>query len=219
MKAVDSPNVMRFTEAGQLEHNGTIYPFIIGEYVSERSMAAWLEADEWPDEKQALLATAGCLRGLAAVHAVDVVHRDVKPGNIALRGDDWATPVLLDLGLVRNLLGETITIYPAALGTVPFMAPEQLRGEPAVRRSDVFAAGVMLFYMLTKRHPFLEENEQVAIEVFEERIRDDDRPNWEAAGLDGDVREILSLMLRSNAYERPRAAPAAEIVESIVADR
>lgn len=220
MEAVDSPYVMGFTEAGELTYGGTAYPFIIGEYVPGKSIGAHIEDDSWPTEVQALGVILGSLRGLAALHDRDLVHRDFKPGNIALRNDDWEKPVLIDLGLVRDLLGDTITVYPAVLGTVPFMAPEQLRKEPAVRRSDVFAAGVTLFYLLTRQHPFLDPGEHVvAIEVFEERINDDDRPRWADVEIADDVTEVLGRMLCPNPYERPRASLAAEVFESILADR
>lgn len=221
MEAVDSPHVMGFTEAGKLAHGGTNYPFIIGEYVSGRAIGVRLEADEWPDEKQSLAAIIGALRGIAAIHAKEIVHRDVKPGNIALRDDDWSKSVILDLGLVRDMLGDSITVYPSLLGTIPFMAPEQLRKEPAVRRSDVFAAGVTLFLMLTKQHPFLDTGEQsVAIEVLEERVSDSDRPRWaEVSGVADDVREILERMLRPNAYERPRAGATADVLQTVLDSR
>jgi len=220
MQAVDSPNVMGFTEDGKLEHDGAVYPFIVGEYVDGQSIGARLDAGEWPDESQALAAVAGSLRGLAALHEVDYVHRDYKPSNVALRDNDWDRPVLLDMGLVRDLLGDTITVYPAVLGTVPFMASEQLRREPAVRRSDVFAAGVTLYFLLTREHPFLDQGEPaVAIEVLEERINDSDWLRWNEVSVKDDVREVLKPMLRPNAYQRPRAAPAAEVIQSILEAR
>jgi serine/threonine protein kinase len=123
MRAVHSPRVMRFTEAGGLTHLGAQYPWIIGEYVPGGSIASRLVADDWPDEKQALAATIGALDGLAAIHRQEIVHRDIKPGNIALRDSNWTDPVILDLGLVRDMLGDSITVYPDLLGTVPFMAP------------------------------------------------------------------------------------------------
>jgi serine/threonine protein kinase len=122
-------------------HFGAEYPFIIGEYVPGGSIGSRIDAGDWPDEKEALAATIGALDGLAAIHAREIVHRDIKPGNVALRGSDWTDPVILDLGLVRDLLGTSITVYPNLLGTIEFMAPEQLRRERTVRRSDVFRCG------------------------------------------------------------------------------
>jgi serine/threonine protein kinase len=221
MRAVSHPRVMRFSEAGTIIHDGASYAYIIGEYVPGRSIANRIDAGDWPSETEAIAAVAGALRGLSAIHAAEVVHRDIKPGNIALRNDDWADPVILDLGLVRDMLGTSITVYPDLLGTVPFMAPEQLRKERAVRRSDVFAAGITLFILLTHEHPFFDPGEQaVAIEVLEERARDDDRPRWDrVSGISDDVREILETMLRADAFERPRAEAAAQVLESLLQDR
>lgn len=220
MQAVNDPHVMQFTEAGSLDHSGTVHPFIIGEYVPGASVGSRIENREWPTEQEALAATIGVLRGLTAIHEQEIVHRDVKPGNIALRNDDWTDAVILDLGLVRDMLGDSITVYPSLLGTVPFMAPEQLRRERAVRRSDVFAVGVTLFVLLTQGHPFLDPGEQaVPIEVLEERVSDDDRPRWNASGIADDVRELLERMLHPEAFRRPRADASADALQSILDDR
>jgi serine/threonine protein kinase len=217
MKAVQSPFVMGFTEAGVLEHGGVGYPFIIGEYVPGRSIGRRVLEGDWPTESEALATGVGMLRGLAAIHEVEKVHRDVKPGNLAIRDDDWSKPVILDLGLVRDMLGDSLTAYPDLMGTVPYMSPEQLRKEKAVKRSDVFSAGVTLYLLLTEgKHPFIAEGETVAIEVLEERIRDDDWPKWEEAdGMGEGVREVIELLLRPDAFRRPRADAAADALESV----
>ncbi|HWA52907.1 MAG TPA: serine/threonine-protein kinase [Solirubrobacterales bacterium] len=220
MQAVDNPYVMGFTEAGTLDHNGSSYPFLIGEYVPGKSVAQRVEDGDWPDEKEALALAVGALRGLSAIHEVETVHRDIKPGNLALRDDDWSRPVILDLGLVRDLVGDSITAYPDLLGTIPFMSPEQLRREKAVKRSDVFGVGVTLFLLLTKgRHPFIAQGENIALEVLEERMRDGDWPKWEDVnGIDSDVIEVLSLILRPDAFRRPRAGAAADALEALQGD-
>ena len=94
------------------------------------------------------------LGAVEAMHAAGTVHRDIKPENIALRGGEVGDPVLLDLGLARLLDAETMTLYPAPMGTCPFMAPEQVRLERASKQADVWALGVVLYIMLTGRHPF-----------------------------------------------------------------
>ena len=86
-----------------------------------------------------------------------MVHRDIKPGNIALRDGDWSRPVLLDLGLARSADEATITVYPAAVGTAWYMAPEQLEGRRARKAADLFAVGVDRARGPGRRHPFYDD--------------------------------------------------------------
>ena len=96
---------------------------------------------------------------LAVAHAAQIVHRDIKPDNVMVRPDGYVK--LLDFGLAR-VQPEMATIsQPAAtteagllLGTVAYMAPEQARGEMVTQEADVFALGVMLYELVTGRHPF-----------------------------------------------------------------
>ena len=96
---------------------------------------------------------------LAVAHAAQIVHRDIKPDNVMVRPDGYVK--LLDFGLAR-VQPEMATIgQPAAtteagllLGTVAYMAPEQARGEMVTQEADVFSLGVMLYELVTGRHPF-----------------------------------------------------------------
>jgi serine/threonine protein kinase/tetratricopeptide (TPR) repeat protein len=101
--------------------------------------------------------------GLAVAHAAQIVHRDIKPDNVMVRPDGYVK--LLDFGLARvqpdAFGGSTIAAVTAArteagliLGTIGYMAPEQARGEPVSAEADVFSLGVLLYELMTGRHPF-----------------------------------------------------------------
>ena len=124
------------------------------EYIEGHDVLARIKAGDWPTEPEVLAFAVGLFEGLAALHAVGAVHRDLKPANIALRHSGWDEPVILDLGLAKLLDESTITSYPAVLGTLPYMAPEQLRGDRARKAADLWAVGIVLHLLLAQEHPF-----------------------------------------------------------------
>ncbi|HEV8253622.1 MAG TPA: protein kinase [Vicinamibacteria bacterium] len=112
-------------------------------------------------EAEILRLGAQMAEGLAAAHREGVVHRDLKPANIRLTADGRLK--LLDFGLaalhrppVAESAASTTTQTQAIAGTVPYMAPEQLRGQTTDARTDIYAAGAVLYEMATGRRPFAE---------------------------------------------------------------
>jgi serine/threonine protein kinase len=102
----------------------------------------------------------GYLRQLAAaldaLHAIGVLHRDVKPGNVLLRED--GSLAFIDFGLARQLgLESDITSEGAIFGTPHYMSPEQGHGSPVDERSDLYSLGVVLYEMLTGDKPYVGE--------------------------------------------------------------
>jgi tRNA A-37 threonylcarbamoyl transferase component Bud32/tetratricopeptide (TPR) repeat protein len=89
--------------------------------------------------------------GLAFAHAADIVHRDLKPANIHLLGNGQVK--IMDFGLAR-LGGSEMTRAGSVMGTPHYMSPEQVRGERADSRSDIFSLGCVFYELLTYRKPF-----------------------------------------------------------------
>lgn len=91
------------------------------------------------------------VKGMAALHRLNIIHRDIKPGNVHLGNDEKLR--ILDLGVALNH-GAIHEASAGAPGTPSFMAPEVLAGNPADVRSDLYAAGVTLYHLLTRKYPY-----------------------------------------------------------------
>ncbi|MGH9662401.1 MAG: protein kinase domain-containing protein, partial [Bryobacteraceae bacterium] len=133
--------------------------FLVLEYIAGVSLSEKLASGALMEKELAGLATQLAL-GLAAAHEQGIVHRDLKPGNLRVTPDGRLK--ILDFGLAtlvrpsNNDAASTVglTEGPAVAGTLPYMAPEQLRGESADPRSDLHAAGAVLYEMSTGRRAF-----------------------------------------------------------------
>ena len=158
--ALSHPNIVAIYDIGS--EQGQTY--VVMELLEGQTLGACLKTSTL-DWRSALDIAMAAANGLAAAHAKGIVHRDVKPENIFLTG---TAIKLLDFGLARrdnqgivveSSSGRTATLpletQPGVLlGTVSYMSPEQVRGQQADARSDVFAFGCVLYEMLTGRRPF-----------------------------------------------------------------
>jgi eukaryotic-like serine/threonine-protein kinase len=132
--------------------------FLVTEYVPGVTLDARLALSSLP-ESEALQLGIQLASGLEAAHAHSIAHRDLKPGNLRLTPDGRLK--ILDFGLAQLLphpseggATETISKLQEISGTLPYMAPEQLRGEMADVRTDIWAAGAVLYEMVTGSRPF-----------------------------------------------------------------
>ena len=112
-----------------------------------------------PEQAVALIAQVG--NGLDAIHAAGLVHRDVKPANVLLSGDDGADHAYItDFGVARNVATQSgLTQTGRFVGTLDYVAPEQISGGAIDARVDVYALGCLLFKLLTGEVPFPRDGE------------------------------------------------------------
>jgi serine/threonine protein kinase len=145
---VEHPNLAPVLEAG--EADGQLYLAV--RYVDGPSLAErLLTGGPLPTDELVRLGSDVCA-GLDALHGQGIVHRDVKPGNILLDTD--GTAVLGDFGLAKHRAWTVLTGTGQVLGTLGYLAPELIRGEPASPRSDLYALGCVLYQCLAGALPF-----------------------------------------------------------------
>lgn len=143
------PHIVTIHEIG--EAGGT--PFIATEWLEGMPLDQWLAAVR-PPPQVVLQALVGVGAALDMAHAKGVVHRDIKPSNIMMAAGRGG--VLTDFGIAR-LLQQATQTTTGVMGTPTYMAPEQLKGEPASAATDMYALGVLLYEVLAGRPPFQAE--------------------------------------------------------------
>jgi serine/threonine-protein kinase len=143
-RRVTHHNVARTFELG----NADGVMFCTMELVEGESLTARLRRERKLSVADAVTITTAVCEGLAAAHARDVIHRDIKPDNVLLSEDGRV--VVADFGVAAVGVGERAELS----GTPAYMAPEQARGEPPTPAADVYAVGLVLYEMLTGRRAF-----------------------------------------------------------------
>ena len=126
--------------------------FLAMEYVPGQTLRALMRERGWFTWQEALGIMDPILAGLAAAHQAGIVHRDVKPENVLITPDGRVKVV--DFGLARASAAVGNTRAGQIIGSVAYIAPEQVTGAVTDARTDVYSAGVMLFEMLTGRQPY-----------------------------------------------------------------
>ncbi len=157
---LDHPNIITVTDFGRTAEGSL---FLAMEFLAGTSLSAAIAAGPLPLDR-ALAIERQILRALDHAHAAGVVHRDLKPENIMLVERDGQIDVvkILDFGIAKvtepQSGGQALTQAGVIFGTPEYLSPEQALGEAVDARADVYAAGVILFEMLTGRRPFESED-------------------------------------------------------------
>jgi serine/threonine protein kinase/tetratricopeptide (TPR) repeat protein len=152
--SLNHPNIVTIYETGVVDDDR----YIAMELVEGSTLRA-VAAQGLPLSRAIAIAKQ-IAEALAVAHAAQIIHRDIKPDNVMVRPDGYVK--LLDFGLARAQLDPIgaastgpVTGPGLVLGTIAYMAPEQARGENVGPEADVFALGVLLYELVTGRHPFM----------------------------------------------------------------
>ena len=191
-------NILAIHEIGESEHG----PYLVTEFVDGDTVRSLLAEGPLPVRRAVDLATQAA-EGIGHAHAAGIAHRDVKPENLIVRRDGVVK--ILDFGLARLFRpGDTggdfaRTATGMILGTAGYLSPEQLRGEKADGRSDVFALGVVLYEMVTGSNPYQRTN---PVDTFNAILREDP-PTLNAAGdAGGELARIVERALARKPEDR-----------------
>src|SRR5882724_3308790 len=156
---LDNPNICSIYEVGEEDGRS----FIVMQYLEGETLDVRIKRKPL-DLSETLSIAIQVADALAEAHAHAIIHRDIKPSNIIITRRGQAK--VMDFGLARSIgplesEGETQTMLTAPgtiLGTLPYMSPEQVRGEQTDARSDVFSFGTMLYEFTSGRQPFVSES-------------------------------------------------------------
>jgi serine/threonine-protein kinase len=206
---LNHPNIVAVYDWGAVE--GVYY--MVMEYVRGRSVRDLLNVGGHLAPAQAAEILRQTLLALEHAHAKGIVHRDLKPENILLTSD--GTVKLTDMGLARAFADATNTRAGAVTGTVQYLSPEQIRGEPADPRSDLYSLGIVAYELLTGGLPFTGETPMaVAYKHLSERVP---APSGSADGVPADLDGFVASATDPDRELRPESARAMRLdLESTV---
>ena len=203
--SIDHPFICKVYETGEVDGQG----FIALEFVEGQTLAEKLNAGALPFE-DALTVAIQIAEGVAAAHERGLIHRDLKPNNIMICRTGHVK--VMDFGLAKQLIAQPAesdditsvaglqTLDGSLIGTPAYMSPEQIRGERADARADVFGMGLVYFHAFSGVHPFIKRTVQATMGA----IAYEGTPALSsfAAKVPAQLSEIISRMLMKDAASR-----------------
>ena len=213
-RLITHPNVCRIFDIGVHEQSlpagAPPLLFITMELIAGQSLGQRLRAEGRLDATMARPIAQAMAAAIGAAHQANVVHRDFKSDNVMLSIDENGAPraVVMDFGLARAAPGtEHSSIEgPMLVGTLAYMAPEQLEGKTAGPASDIYALGVVMFEMLTGQLPFSCQGESPLATAWR-RVAEPARPlSALVADVDPAWQRLVAACLERDPARRPASA-------------
>jgi serine/threonine protein kinase len=197
---VGHPNVVPIVDRGEYEG----IPFLAQKFIGGGSLDGRIEKEGKLPLAEAIQMCLEVAGGLDALHENGLIHRDVKPGNILL--DEQGTAYITDFGLAKDREASVLTKPGQALGSMDYMAPEQIRGAEVSAPTDVYALGCVMYECLCGSPPFADRQ---GMRILWAHLQDDP-PDVRAMRDDvtEDVAWALSRALEKEPENRPPTATA-----------
>src|SRR4051794_14162691 len=199
--ALNHPAIVAVYDTGEeVSSTGEKLPFIVMEFVNGRTLKEVLAQEQRIQPRRALEIIADICAALEFSHRHGIIHRDIKPGNVMLTQNGQVK--VMDFGIARALASgaTTMTQTSAVIGTAQYLSPEQARGEAVDARSDVYAAGCVLFELLVGHPPFVGDS---PVSVAYQHVREDPRaPSELNPEVPRDVDAIVLKALAKNPLNR-----------------
>ena len=194
------PNVVAISDQG--EHEGI--PYIVQEFIAGGSLDGLLEERGQLSVAEAVRICADAAAGLEAVHALEITHRDIKPANIMLDAEGVAH--INDFGLAKKRDASVLTRPGQAVGSLDYMAPEQIRGEEIGPATDVYSLGCVIYECLTGSPPF---SDRKGMQVLWGHLQD---PPPNPTALRSDIVDEVSWTVLKALEKDPRNRPPTPVV-------
>jgi serine/threonine-protein kinase len=161
LSAMVHPNIVEIFDMGEFEEDGVMKPYFVMPLLPGKTLYDLVYPNNGPGDRplpveQCTDIISQACRGLHAAHECGLLHRDIKPRNIFVMRDNSVK--LIDFGVVR-LLGHQTIGAAGTLGTLHYMAPEQISMKELTARSDIFSLATVCYEAMTGVHPFIREND------------------------------------------------------------
>jgi serine/threonine protein kinase len=197
-QTVPHPNVVPVLSTG--EYRGL--PYMAQRFVEGVSLETLLERSGTLDLRRTVRICADVAAGLEALRRAGAIHRDIKPSNILL--DERGTAHVADLGLAKEIRGSVLTRPGQALGSMDYMAPEQIRGEEVSAATDTYALGCVMYECVCGQPPF---GEQQGMRILWGHLQDPPPdPRQLRRDLLPEFAQVLLLALEKDPEKRPPTA-------------
>ncbi len=197
-RSIRHPRVVELLDVG--EASGM--PYLAARFLEGGSLQDKLAREVWLDVKATIRMCLQVAEGLHSLHDAGMIHRDVKPANILL--DQAGDAYITDFGLAKDADGTLLTGTGETLGSLQYMAPEQIRGETVTPASDTYSLGCVAYECLAGHSPFADRQ---AIAILWAHLNQDP-PDTGRAGLPPELNEALKRALLKDPAERPASTVA-----------